>query len=149
MKTTRIEIREIRMPLVRFFETSFGRTTERRMVLVRVEAGGLTGWGEVACGDDPFYSYETPETAWHILRDYLVPWSLGRNWAAASEAAMRFRPIRGHNMAKAALENALWDIEAQQKGMPLAKLIGGTQAEIPCGVSIGIQATVRALSVGG
>ena len=133
------------MPLVRFFETSFGRTTERRIVLVRVEADGFTGWGEVTCGEHPFYSDETPATAWHILREYLVPWSLGRNWAAASEAATCFRPIRGHNMAKAALENALWDIEAQQKGMPLAKLIGGTQAEIPCGVSIGIQDTVEEL----
>ena len=133
MKITRVEIREIRMPLVRFFETSFGRTTERRIVLVRVEADGFTGWGEVTCGEHPFYSDETPATAWHILREYLVPWCLGRNWAAASEAATCFRPIRGHNMAKAALENALWDIEAQQKGMPLAKLIGGTQPEIPAG----------------
>jgi O-succinylbenzoate synthase len=145
MKITRVEIREIRMPLVRFFETSFGRTTERRIVLVRVEADGFTGWGEVTCGEHPFYSDETPATAWHILREYLVPWSLGRNWATASEAATCFRPIRGHNMAKAALENALWDIEAQQKEMPLAKLIGGTQAEIPCGVSIGIQDTVEEL----
>jgi O-succinylbenzoate synthase len=133
------------MPLVRPFETSFGRTTERRIVLVRVEADGLTGWGEVSCGEDPFYSYETPATAWHILRDYLVPWSLGRNWAGAGEVATRFCPIRGHNMAKAALENALWDIEAQQTGVPLAKLIGGTQEEIPCGVSIGIQDTVEEL----
>ena len=145
MKITRMEIREIRMPLVRFFETSFGRTTERRIVLVRVEADGFTGWGEVACGEDPFYSYETKETAWHILRDYLVPWSLGQNWVEAGEATARFLPIRGHNMAKAALENALWDIEAQQKGMPLAKLIGGTQEEIPCGVSIGIQDSVEEL----
>jgi len=143
MKIRRVEIREIRMPLLDFFETSFGRTTVRRIVLVRVEADGLTGWGEVTCGEEPFYSHETPETAWHILRDYLIPWSLGREWAAATQVAPCFRPIRGHNMAKAALENALWDIEAQQKGIALAKLLGGTLDEIPCGVSIGIQNSVE------
>ena len=125
MKISRIELREIHLPLVHFFETSFGRTTERRIVLVRVEAEGLAGWGEVTAGEAPFYSYETPETAWHILRDFLVPWTLGREWARACEVAPRFRPIRGHNMAKAALENALWDIEAQQRGLSLAKLVGG------------------------
>ena len=145
MKISRVELREIQLPLVHFFETSFGRTTTRRIVLVRVEADGLTGWGEVTCGEDPFYSYETTETAWHILRDYLVPWSLGQNWAGSREAPTHFLPIRGHNMAKAALENALWDIEAQQAGMPLAKLIGGTREEIPCGVSLGIQDTVEEL----
>ena len=145
MKIRRVEIREIRLPLVHFFETSFGRTTVRRIVLVRVEAGGLTGWGEVTCGEEPFYSHETPETAWHILRDFLIPWSLKQEWISAAEIAPRFRPIRGHNMAKAALENALWDIEAQQKGAPLAKLIGGELEQIPCGVSIGIQNSVEEL----
>jgi len=145
MKVKRIEMREIRLPLVHFFETSFGRTTERRIVLVRAEADGVAGWGEVTAGEEPFYSHETPETAWHILRDFLVPWTLGREWRAASEVAPRYRPIRGHNMAKAALENALWDIEAQQKGVPLAKLVGGTLDEIPCGVSIGIQNSVEEL----
>jgi len=145
MKVKRIEIREIRLPLVHFFETSFGRTTERRIVLVSVEADGVVGWGEVTAGEEPFYSHETPETAWHILRDFLVPWTRGREWRAASEVASRYRPIRGHNMAKAALENALWDIEAQQNGVPLAKLIGGTLDEIPCGVSIGIQNSVEEL----
>jgi o-succinylbenzoate synthase len=145
MKIERVEIREIRLPLVHFFETSFNRTTVRRIVLVRVDSEGLTGWGEVAAGEEPFYSHEDPETAWHILRDFLIPWSLKRPWAAASELAPRFRPIRGHNMAKAALENALWDIEAQQKGVPLARLLGGTLGEIPCGVSIGIQNSVEEL----
>jgi O-succinylbenzoate synthase len=142
MKIKRVEIRELRMPLVHPFETSFGKTTTRRIVLVRVEAGGLTGWGEVTCGESPFYSHETPETAWHVLRDFLIPWSLERDWNAAADIAPRFRAIRGHNMAKASLENALWDIEAQQKGVSLAKLLGGTLDEIPCGVSIGIQNSV-------
>ena len=145
MKIELVEVREIRLPLVHFFETSFGRTTERRIVLVRVDAEGLTGWGEVTCGEEPFYSYETPETAWHILRDFLIPWSLGREWTSASELASRFRPIRGHNMAKAAIENALWDIESQMKGVPLWRHLGGTLEEIPCGVSIGIQNTIEDL----
>src|SRR5208337_1205775 len=145
MKIDRIELCELQMPLVHFFETSFGRTTTRRIVLVRVDAGGLTGWGEVTCGEEPFYSYETPETAWHILRDFLIPWTLGKDWAAPGDVALRFRPIRGHNMAKAALENALWDVAAQMQNLPLARMVGGTLAEIPCGVSIGIQTSIPAL----
>ncbi len=145
MKIERIELREIQMPLVHFFETSFGRTTTRRIVLVRVHADGLTGWGEVTAGEAPFYSHETTETAWHILRDFLIPWTLGKEWAAPGDVAPRFRPIRGHNMAKAALENALWDIAAQQQNLPLTKLVGGTLQEIPCGVSIGIQTSVEEL----
>ncbi len=139
MKIDRVELREIRMPLVHFFETSFGRTTGRRIVLVRVEAEGLTGWGEVTCGEAPFYSHETPETAWHILRDFLISWALEKPWESPQALAQRFRQARGHNMAKAALENALWDLEAQRQGLPLAQLLGGTRQEILCGVSIGIQ----------
>ncbi len=145
MKIERIELREIEMPLVHFFETSFGRTTVRRIVLVRVYSEGVAGWGEVACGEAPFYNYETPQTAWHILQDFLVPWTLGKEGSSAEEVAARFHPIRGHNMAKAALECALWDIEARMKGLPLWKLIGGTLADIPCGVSIGIQNSVEEL----
>jgi len=145
MKIERIEVREIQMPLVHFFETSFGRTATRRIVLVRVDADGMTGGGEVTAGEAPFYSHETTETAWHILRDFLIPWTLGKEWAAPSDVAPRFRPIRGHNMAKAALENALWDIAAQQQNLPLARLVGGTLQEIPCGVSIGIQTSLEAL----
>jgi len=145
MRIKRVEIREIRLPLVHFFETSFGRTTVRRIVLVCAEADGIEGWGEVTCGEAPFYNYETPETAWHILRDFLVPWALEREWESPSALAERFRPVRGHNMAKAALENACWDLEARRQGLPLSRLIGGTLDEIPCGVSIGIQNSVEDL----
>ncbi len=145
MRIKRVEILEIRLPLVHFFETSFGRTTVRRIVLVRAEADGIEGWGEVTCGEAPFYNYETPETAWHILRDFLVPWALEREWESPPALAERFRPVRGHNMAKAALENACWDIEARRQGLPLAQLVGGTLGEIPCGVSIGIQNSVEDL----
>ncbi len=145
MKIERVELLEIRMPLIHFFETSFGRTTERRIVLVKAVADGVTGWGEVTCGEAPFYNYETPETAWHILRDFLIPGTIGKNWSSPSDLPNCFRPIRGHNMAKAALENALWDIESQQTKVPLARLMGGTLEEIPCGVSIGIQNTIDEL----
>lgn len=144
MKLERVELREIRMPLAHPHETSLSKTTIRRIVLVRVDADGLTGWGEVTCWE-PFYSHETPETAWHILRDFLIPRTVGHEWASASELAALFRPIRGHDMAKAALENALWDIEAQQKTVSLAKLVGGTREEVLCGVSIGIQNSVEEL----
>jgi len=145
MRIKRVEIREIRLPLVHFFETSFGRTTVRRIVLVRAESDGIEGWGEVTCGEAPYYNYETPETARHILRDFLVPWALEREWESPSALAERFRPVRGHNMAKAALENACWDLEARRQGLPLSRLIGGTLDEIPCGVSIGIQNSVEDL----
>src|SRR5215469_4404066 len=145
MKIDRIELREIHLPLVHFFETSFGRTTTRRIVLVQAQADGLTGWGEVTCGEQPLYNYETPETAWHILRDFLIPGTLGRGLSGPEEVNCRFKPIRGHRMAKAALENALWDVKAQQEGLPLSKLIGGTLEEIPCGVSIGIQDSIEQL----
>jgi O-succinylbenzoate synthase len=145
MKINHVELREIQMPLVHPFETSFGKTTLRRIVLVRVDADGLTGWGEVTAGEAPLYSHETFETAWHVLRAFLIPWVLGKEWASPSELAAQFHPIRGHNMAKAALENALWVIHAQQKGISLAKAVGGTLEEIPCGVSIGIQRSVEEL----
>ena len=107
MIVERVELREIRMPLVHFFETSFGRTLERRVLLVRVYCQHFEGWGEVTAGEGPFYSYETTDTAWSILKEFLVPRVLGRDLARACEVAQLFQPIRGHNMAKAALENRL------------------------------------------
>ena len=145
MKIERVQIREIRLPLVHFFEASFGRITERRIVLVEVTAEGVHGWGECTAGEGPFYSYESTDTAWHILRDFLIPRVLGKTLQKASDAAPLFKRVRGHNMAKAALEGALWDIEAQQAGVPLAKLLGGELKEIPCGVSIGIDDSVELL----
>jgi o-succinylbenzoate synthase len=127
------------------FETSFGTSELRRILLVEADVDGILGWGESTAGENPFYSYETVETAWHILRDYLWPLVRGREITAASEVWDTFAPVRGHNMAKAALETALWDAEAKQKHLPLAKLLGGTRAEIPCGVSIGIQPALDSL----
>src|ERR1700686_2470568 len=138
MRLCQSTLREIQMPLVRPFETSFGRTTDRRILLVEVDADGVTGWGECVAGERPSYSPETIETAWHILRDFIWPALARKEFSAAADVWEMLAPIRGHNMAKAAIEAAAWDAEARQKNLPLWKLLGGTLHEIPCGVSIGI-----------
>jgi len=133
------------MALVTPFETSFGRVTNRRMLLVEVESDGVSGWGECVAGEGPFYAPETIETAWHILRDFIWPLMKGREFASAAEVWDALEPIRGHNMAKGAVEAGVWDAEAKQKGVPLWKLLGGARSEIPCGVSIGIKETLEEL----
>jgi len=145
MRLRKITLREIHLHLVSPFETSFGKTDIRRILLLEADVDGVTGWGESTAGENPFYCYETVETAWHILRDHAWRMMKGREFASAAEVWDLLAPIRGHNMAKAALETAVWDAEAKQKNIPLAKLLGGTRAEIPCGVSVGIQASVAAL----
>ena len=139
MKVEAITLREIRMPLVHFFETSFGRTTERRILLLTVHTDGPEGWGECVAGEDPFYSEESVDTAWYAIEKYLAPAFLGKGLDHGAEAPAMMARVRGHRMAKGALENALWDAEAQARQKPLWKLLGGSQKEISCGVSIGIQ----------
>ena len=145
MKIEAITIREIQMPLVHFFETSFGRTTSRRIVLISAHCEGLTGWSECVAGEDPFYSEESVETAWDVITRYLGPAILGRTLSAGRDCIPWFARVRGNRMAKAAIENALWDVEARERKQPLWKLLGGTRSEIVCGVSIGIQDTVEQL----
>jgi len=139
MKIEAITLREIHMPLVHFFETSFGRTYSRRILLVTVHSEGVDGWGECVAGENPFYSSEWIESAWPTLTTYLIPSLLGQCIESARECPALLAKVRSHRMAKAGLENALWDAEATQKRQPLWKLLGGTRHEIPCGVSIGIQ----------
>src|SRR5580693_5634631 len=139
MKIERITLREIQMPLVHFFETSFVRIYSRRILLVTVEGEGLRGWGECVAGEDPYYSSEWIEGAWPTITRYLAPALLGKAISQGREAVALLGRVRGHRMAKAALENALWDAEARAKNLPLWKLLGGTRMEILCGVSIGIQ----------
>src|SRR5207249_1800573 len=108
-----IEMREIRLPLVHFFETSFGRTTERRIVLARVVDGeGAEGWGECTAGEGPFYSDEWTDTAWNTLEEFLVPMVVGREVESAADVFSLMKPVRGHRMAKATIETACWDLEA-------------------------------------
>jgi o-succinylbenzoate synthase len=139
MRIREITLRELRMKLVTPFETSTGRTDERRIMLVQADVDGVIGWGECVAGESPSYSPETTDTAWHILRDHL--WSLvqGKDFCVAAKVWDMLDPVRGHNMAKAALESAVWDAEAKQKGVPLARLLGGVREEIISGVSIGIK----------
>jgi O-succinylbenzoate synthase len=145
MRIQKITMREIHLPLVAPFETSFSKTSVRHILLVEAEVDGFSGWGEVTAGETPFYSYETVETAHHILRDFVWPILRGREFTSAAEISALLAPIRGHNMAKAGLETAVWDAEAKQKALPLWKLVGGTREEIPCGVSVGIQSTIAGL----
>ena len=146
MRLERITLRQIRMPLVHFFETSFGRTTDRDIILVEVQSEGVSGWGEVTAGENPFYNEEWTASAWLILRDYVIPRVLGRRIAGAAEVAPLTEHIRGHLMARGGLEAAVWDLEARCEGVPLwRKIGGGSRSEIPCGVSIGIHDTVPQL----
>jgi O-succinylbenzoate synthase len=139
MKVEAVTIRELRMPLKYFFETSFGRSEGRRVLLVTAHCEGVEGWAECVAGDGPFFSYEWIETARATIRDFLAPALIGKSFAQAKDSPALMSRVRGHNMAKAAVENALWAAEARAKQQPLWKLLGGTLKEIACGVSIGIQ----------
>ena len=145
LKVEAITLREIRMPLVHFFETSFGRTYSRRILLVTVHCDGVDGWAESVAGEDPYYSSEWTESAWSTIKQYLALAVLGHALNSASESVPMMAKVRGHRMAKAAVENALWDAEAKQRKQPLWNLLGGTRQEIQCGVSIGIQDSIEQL----
>ena len=146
MLISRIELREINLPLIHFFETSFGRTTTRRIILARViDRAGAEGWGECTAGEGPFYSEEWAETAWPTLKRFLAPMVVGKQIDKAATVFDLMKSVRGHRMAKAALETACWDLEARRLGRPLGRHLGGVQEEIACGVSIGIQESPDAL----
>ena len=146
IRLDRITLREISMPLVHFFETSFGRITDRRMVLVEASSGGISGWGEVTAGESPFYNEEWTESAWLLLSEFIAPRVLNHDFENAAEVGSRSAHIRGHLMARGGLEVAVWDLEARLLGKPLYQHIGGgARREIPCGVSIGIQDSVPQL----
>jgi O-succinylbenzoate synthase len=133
------------MPLLVPFETSMERTSVRRIVVVEANVDGTTGWGECVAGETPSYSPETTETAWHILCDFIWPLLKGKDFSSAADVWGMLEWVRGHNMAKAALESAIWDAEARQKKLPIWKLLGGQREEIASGVSIGIKASLEEL----
>ncbi len=140
-----IHLREINLPLAYPFETSFGVTTGRRILLVEMEAEGLTAWGECVAGEHPYFSDETIDTAWMIAETELAPRLLDADLEGGGDCPRIFRQVRGHRMAKAALENTVWDLAAQMASVPLSQMLGGTRTTIPCGVSIGIQPNAGAL----
>lgn len=140
-----IHLREINMPLAHPFETSFGITTARRILLIELESDGLVAWGECVAGEHPYFSDETIDTAWTMTEAELAPRLLDADLEGGGSCPDVFKQVRGHRMAKAALENAVWDLEAQVERVSLAQLLGGTRTVISCGVSIGIQPSLEAL----
>jgi O-succinylbenzoate synthase len=145
MKIDAIVLRELHMELVRPFETSFGVTRNRRILLVEVRSDGLTGWGECTAGERPFFSAESTDGAWTAIVQELGPMLVSTPPRHGGECPQIFRVVRGNPMAKAALENAIWDLEAQRAGISLSQLIGGVREVIPCGVSLGIQSSIPEL----
>jgi o-succinylbenzoate synthase len=145
MKIDAIILRELRLPLVRPFETSFGVTSNRRIVLAEVRSEGLTGWGECTAGERPFFSAESTDSAWQVIVNELGPMLAGAAPEHGGDCQKIFRMVRGNRMAKATLENAIWDLEAQREGISLSRLLGGVRDTIPCGVSLGIQASISEL----
>jgi o-succinylbenzoate synthase len=145
MRIDAIFLRELHIPLVQPFETSFGVTTDRRILLVELKAEGLTGWGECVAGEHPYFSDETVDTAWHVIVHELAPALTNSEPEHAGKIPPLLKHVRGNRMAKAALENSVWDLEAQMRGISLADLLGGIRETIPCGVSIGIQPSLDKL----
>ncbi len=146
MQIRRVELREIHLPLLHPFETSAGRTTERHIIIVRVEnADGGEGWGECVAEEGPYYSEEWTESAWAVMTRFLAPLLIAEPLASAESVDARFAHIRGNRMAKAALETACWDLEARSRDVPLWQHLGGTRSEIASGVSIGLQPATDAL----
>ena len=141
MRIDRIELHHTKMELVSPFTTSMGTEYEEEHIIIRVDSDGIIGWGESVAEGTPFYSYETVQTAWHILQDFLIPAILGKDIASVDEAIELNSRVRGHMMAKAGLEAALWDAFAKSKNISLSKMLVGTRKKIDVGVSIGIQSS--------
>jgi O-succinylbenzoate synthase len=156
VKIERLELRLVKLPLVHFFETSFGRIDDKHFILVRADGDGATGYGECVAEQDPYYSSETNETCWHIISEFIAPRVLGVEFAHPREIFRSLKAIRGHNMAKAAVEMAAWDLFAKQRGEPLSRVLGAQlrsessgghgRDRIASGVSIGIQPSLDALA---
>ena len=146
MKIERLELRLLKLPLVHFFETSFGRMDDKHFILVRLDGGGRVGYGECVAEQDPYYSAETNETVWHIISEFIAPRVVDVEFAHPREVFPALAAIRGHNMAKAAVEMAAWDLFARQQQEPLWRVLGGTRDRIASGVSIGIQRTLGDLA---
>lgn len=145
MRIEEIEIRHVELPLVHPFETSFGREEVRQTIVVAVRSQGLTGWGEAATSAGPWYEYETVETCWHVIGDFLGPLVKGQKVTTPEDAACLMAPVRGHPLAKMGLEAAVWDLLGQAQGRSVAQMLGGSQERVAAGVSIGVQDAVPAL----
>lgn len=145
MKIEKIELHQIELPLVHPFRTSFGTQTERETILVQLFSGGMSAWAECVASKGPWYSSDTTVEAWHVMNDFLIPMLIGQEVEKPTDMPKLMKPVRGHVMAKAALENAVWTWFAQSEGVPLSKLLGGVRDRVEVGVSIGIQPSIDAL----
>ena len=145
MKIDSLTLYHIRLPLVTPFETSFGSIDHKECILVELHADGLTGYGESAVERDPGYNYETTGTAWHIVKDFIAPLVLSQDVVDADDFQRRVAGIRGHFLAKAGVEMALWDLLGKRDGKSLKVMFGGEQDRVEVGVSIGIQESVSSL----
>jgi O-succinylbenzoate synthase len=145
MKIEHVSLYHLRMPLRSPFETSFGRAYDRDCVLVRIDSDGITGWGECAADRDPGYSYETSGTDLLILSEFLLPLVLGKEIGEPKALSAMVSQVKGHNMAKAGLEMALWDAYGKMQGKSLKEMLGGVRSVVDVGVSVGIQASPEAL----
>ena len=141
MKIERATLREIPLRLKEFFEISSGGQQDRRILLLTLCGEGLEGWSECVASEDPSYAYETTETAWHILTDYILPEIIGGQADAPEKILDPVHWIRGHPMARAAVEMAGWDLAARAEGVSLSQKLGGEREYIPVGVSVGIKPT--------
>ena len=145
MRIDAIILRVLHIPLLRPFDTSFGVTRQRRILLAEIQSEGLTGWGECTAGERPFFSGESTDSAWQMIVNELGPMLASESPDHGGECPQIFRQVRGNRMAKATLENAIWDIEAQLEGVSLSQLIGGVREVISCGVSLGIHSSIPEL----
>ncbi len=144
LKIDSITLHHIELPLISPFETSFGVEVNRPCIIVELQAEGFTGWGECVAAEGPWYSYETIGTAWHVIEDFLAPLLLGKEITTPEDLVSRFAPIRGHAMARAAVEAAYWDVLAQLRGVSFAAAIGAVRDRVAVGVSVGIEKTMEA-----
>jgi O-succinylbenzoate synthase len=145
LKIERIEVRELALPLRHPFETSFGRTTGKEFLLVAVSADGITGYGECVADRDPYYLPETNGTVWHVLEEFLIPLAMPLEISHPRVVWPGLARVRGHEMAKAALEMAVWELWARREGVPLCRVLGGDKSDIEAGVSVGLQEDEAAL----
>ncbi len=145
MKLDQITLRHLRMTLRSPFETSFGRIDTRDCLLIEARSGDLVGYGECVADRDPGYSYETCQTAWHILDDFIIPAILHQDFPTPGSIQKEMDFVRGHLMAKAGVEMALWDLAGKAQGVSLRQMLGGQRSEVPVGVSVGLQETPAAL----
>ena len=145
MKIDAIYLRELNLPLLRPFQTSFGVTKDRRVVLAEIHSEGLIGWGECTAGEHPHFSEESVDSCWQVITEELGPMLAATEPENGGQCPRIFGLVRGNRMAKATLENAIWDLEAQQEGISLSRLLGGVRDRIPCGVSLGIQGSISEL----